>query len=293
MDWERTRVFAPLGMERTRFEVDSTVEADLATGYIVEEDGTIDDRTAAREVREGRGFKVPNGALFTTVDDLARFVAFELDYGPDSVLAKSVLDEAFGGIVVTDRSLQLGYGLGFMVMHRDDYEFPLLGHLGSVPGYRAAMLFDRGIRLGVVVFSNVTGGEQEPFRLGMDILTLLGRSKVATIQADIDRRFQAQVASPGSDAALRRLITELRAGRPDYDRMSPAMAREARREVAAYQASLSKLGALESLTFTGVGAAGPNIYRATFERGALEWRIWMNLDGSVDAFRFVAVQPSR
>jgi len=39
-----------------------------------------------------------------------------------------------------------------------------------------------------------------------------------------------------------------------------------------------------SLTFKSVGAAGPNIYLATFDGGSLEWRIWLNLSGGVDYF---------
>ena len=74
----------PLGMNRTRFELDPTITSDLAVGYQVNDDATLDDTTAAREARDGRGYKVPNGAIFTTVEDLARFVSFELGRGPDS-----------------------------------------------------------------------------------------------------------------------------------------------------------------------------------------------------------------
>lgn len=293
-EWQRSRVFRPLGMERTRFEVDPTISPDLALGYQVNDDGTLDDRTAAREARDGRGYKVPNGAIFTTVDDLARFVAFELGRGPDSVLAKSVLDEAFGGIVATDAHRQTGYGLGFMAMGREGYPFPsFFGHGGSVAGYRAAMYYDRGMKLGVVAFRNVVGGAQDPDRLAADILSSLAAKKVAEIQADIDKRFKAQVASPGSEAAVRRLIDELRVGKPDYALMSSAQARETRRQITQHQATIAKLGALRSLTFKGVGPAGPNIYLATFEKGSLEWRVWLNLDGTVDIFRHRDVSPPK
>jgi len=278
-------------MERTRFEVDPTIASDLAVGYEINSDGTLDDRTAAQEARDGRGYKVPNGALFTTVDDLARFVVFELSRAPDSVLARSVLDNAFEGIVATDHSLETGYGLGFMVMRRGDYSF--LGHSGSVAGYRAAMYYDRGMKLGVVVFRNVGGGKEDPNRLAADILSLLAAKKAAEIQADIDKRFKAQMASPGSEAAVRRLIEELRIGIPNYELMSPAEASETRRRLAQHEATIAKLGALQSLTFKGVGPAGPNIYQATFEKGSLEWRVWLNLDGSVDVFRYRAVSSPR
>ena len=294
VDWERQHVLKPLGMQRTRFEVDPTIASDLAVGYEVKDDGTLDDQTAAQEARDGRGYKVPNGAIFTTVDDLARFVSFELGRGPDSVLAKSILDDAFGGFVATDPSMQTGYGLGFMAMHRDGYSFPsFLGHGGSVAGYRAAMYYHRRMQLGVVVFRNVGGGKQDPDRLAGDILSALTSAKVAEIQADIDTRVKAQVASPGSEAAVRRLIGELRLGKPNYDLMSSAMARETRHQLAQEEASRAKLGALQSLTFKSVGPAGPNIYQATFENGAQEWRIWLNLNGSVDIFRYRAVSPPK
>ncbi len=284
VDWERSRVLKPLGMERTRFGIDPSIQPDLAQGYQIRSDGTLDDQTAAQEARDGRGYKVPNGAIFTTVDDLARFVVFELSRGPDSVLARSMLDNAFEGLVATDRDMETGYGLGFMVMRRGDYSF--LGHGGSVAGYQAAMYYDRGMKLGVVLFRNVIGGKQDPNRLATDILELLATKKRAEIQADIDARVKAQVASPGSEAALRRLVGELRLGKPNYDLMSPAMAQATRRRLAQDQTTMIKLGALQSVTFKGVGPAGPNIYQTAFENGSLEWRIWLNLDGSVDVFRY-------
>jgi CubicO group peptidase (beta-lactamase class C family) len=288
-EWQRLRVLGPLGMERTRFEVDPTIEADLAVGYQVRGDGTLDDQTAAREARDGRGYKVPNGAMFTTVDDLARFVAFELGRGPDRVLARSILDDAFGGLVATDAFQQVGYGLGFMALRRDDYSF--LGHSGGVAGYSAAMYYDRAMRLGVVLFRNVLGGKQNPDRLAVDILSLLAAAKRADIQADIDRRVKAQAAAPGSDAAVRRLIGELRRGKPDYDLMGAALARQTRRQITQHQTTMTKLGALQSLTFKSVGPAGPDIYQATFEQGSLEWRIWLNPDGSVDYFSYRTGSP--
>jgi CubicO group peptidase (beta-lactamase class C family) len=291
VEWERSHVLKPLGMERTRFEIDPSIQSDVALGYQVRGDGTLDDQTAAQEARDGRGYKVPNGAIFTTVDDLARFVAFELGRGPDSVLARSVLDEAFGGIVASDEFLGVGYGLGFMAMRRDDYSF--LGHNGSVAGYQAAMYYDRGMQLGVVLFRNVIGGNQDANRLATDILSLLAKTKRAEIQADIDRRVKAQVASPGSEAAVRRLIEELRSGKPNYDLMSSALARATRRQLTQQQATIAKLGTLQSLTFKGVGPAGPNIYQATFEKGSLEWRVWLNLDGSVDFFNYRPVSPPK
>jgi hypothetical protein len=149
------------------------------------------------------------------------------------------------------------------------------------------------MKLGVVVFRNVVGGKQDPDRLAVDILALLAAKKGTEIQADIDRRFKAQVASPGSEAAVRRLIEELRIGKLNYELMSSDQGRETRRQIAQNEATIAGLGALQSITFKGIGPAGPNIYLTTFEKGSLEWRVWMNLDGTVDIFRFRNVSPEK
>jgi len=124
-------------------------------------------------------------------------------------------------------------------------------------------------------------------------LSLLAKRQRDEIQADIDKRVKTQAASPGSEAAVRRLVEELRAGKPDYDLMSTDLARETRRQLAQHEGTMRKLGALRSVTFKGVGPAGPNIYLATFEKGSLDWRIWMNLDGSVDVFFYREVPPAK
>lgn len=169
--WERTHVFEPLGMARTRFEIDPSIAMDVATGYDVGRDGSIDSLTAAKEGREGRGYKVPNGAIFTTVDDLSRFVELELGNGPASVLPAARLDSAFGGLVASSADLGVGYGLGFMAMRRQAFTFT--GHSGGVAGYLSWMYFSRPAQVGVVLFRNVTGGKVNGNRLAIDILSRL------------------------------------------------------------------------------------------------------------------------
>jgi CubicO group peptidase (beta-lactamase class C family) len=185
-EWEQARVLKPLGMERTRFEVDQSIAADLAQGYQVNRDGTLDDQTAAQEARDGRGYKVPNGAIFTTVDDLSRFVAFELGNGPANVLSRARLDSAFGGFVATSADLSVGYGLGFMAARRGTFTW--LGHSGAVAGYQAAMYFDRGAQLGVVLFRNVVGGKENPDRLAVDILARLIDAAKQRTEVALDAR---------------------------------------------------------------------------------------------------------
>ena len=46
------------------------------------------------------------------------------------------------------------------------------------------------------------------------------------------------------------------------------------------QENIVGLGALQSVTFKGVGADESDIYQLKFEKGSLEWRIWLSADGS-------------
>ncbi len=56
---------------------------------------------------------------------------------------------------------------------------------------------------------------------------------------------------------------------------------------------LTTLGTLRALTFCGVGTAGPDLYRATFDQETLEWRIWLGLNGRIDHVAYRTVTPPR
>lgn len=176
LKWQRERILEPLEMHRTRFEPDPGIARDLAVGYVVGKDGKIDADEPARELREGRGFRLPIGCIFTTVDDLSRFLAFELGHGPESVLPRATLDNAYAGIVATSADLDVGYGLGFMAQRRGPFMW--LGHSGGVPGYTATLYFDREHQLGVIGFRNVTGGKASIGRLSVDVLKMLIVAKI-------------------------------------------------------------------------------------------------------------------
>jgi CubicO group peptidase (beta-lactamase class C family) len=174
--WQRERILEPLQMEHTRFDFDQSFARDLAVGYVVGKDGKIDSDEPARELRDGRGFRLPIGCIFTTIDDLSRFVAFELGHGPESVLPHERLDSAYAGIVAASQDLNVGYGLGFMAQRRGNFTW--LGHSGGVPGYTAMMYYDREYQLGVICFRNATGGKANIGRLSVDVLKMLIVAKI-------------------------------------------------------------------------------------------------------------------
>jgi CubicO group peptidase (beta-lactamase class C family) len=148
-------IFRPLGMTRSAFEPTPGVRTDLAHGY-ARQDGKP-DRTGPDQELDGRGYKVPNGAIFSTINDLATFVAWELGEGPDAVLSKATQDANYRRVYsATDTRATLtmtsGYGIGFQATRRGD--LVLLGHGGSTGGYHASVLFHRPSHLGVIVLRN-------------------------------------------------------------------------------------------------------------------------------------------
>jgi CubicO group peptidase (beta-lactamase class C family) len=107
--------------------------------------------------------------------------------------------------------------------------------------------------------------------------------KAADAAAAVAKRIKDQTAAPGSDSALRKMIEDIRLGKPDYDSMSPGLANATREQLPQLRSTITELGALESLTFKGVGPMGPDIYEAKFEKGSLEYRISLAPGGKIES----------
>jgi CubicO group peptidase (beta-lactamase class C family) len=135
----RARVLEPLGMRRTTYLPEPPAAAGVSVHHLR---GTLTDEPATDS-----GAMAPAGQLWSTVDDLARLVAF-LRRGGD-VLAATTLAEMATPV--------LGYyGLGTMRM---EYAGGVLvGHLGSMPGFQAGAFHDPDSGAGVVALTNGTTG---------------------------------------------------------------------------------------------------------------------------------------
>jgi CubicO group peptidase (beta-lactamase class C family) len=107
--------------------------------------------------------------------------------------------------------------------------------------------------------------------------------RIADASAAFDKRFKDQTAAPGSEAAVRRMIGELQAGKPNYDLMSAGLADATRQQLPGLQSMINGLGALQSVTFKGVGPGGADIYQLKFEKGSLDYRVWLSPDGKTDS----------
>ena len=104
--------------------------------------------------------------------------------------------------------------------------------------------------------------------------------------ADFDKRFKSQTAAPGSEGAVRRMVEELRLGKPNYDQMSPGLANVTRQQLTGLQSTIVGMGAMQSITFKGVGPGGADIYQVKFEKGSLDYRVWLSPDGKVESANF-------
>jgi D-alanyl-D-alanine carboxypeptidase len=144
------RILKPLGMNRSAFEPNAAIKHDLAHGYR-RQSGKPDRSGPDREL-EGRGYRVPNGALFSTINDLAKFVAWELGEGPEGILPKAMQDANYSRAFFSNPTMTSGYGVGFMISRRG--EIVMLGHGGSTAGYHASAMVHRPSKLGVVVLRN-------------------------------------------------------------------------------------------------------------------------------------------
>ena len=107
--------------------------------------------------------------------------------------------------------------------------------------------------------------------------------RVADAAAAAAKRFKDQTAAPGSEVVLRKMIEDVRLGKPDYGTMSSGLAAATRQQLPQLQSTVTQLGAIQSVSFKGVGPAGPDIYLVKFENGSLEYRIWLAPDGKVES----------
>ncbi len=154
VDYVQEQILNPLQMHHTAFAPNGTIADAIAKGYTLR--SGVPDATTSQREHAGRGYKVPNGALYTTVGDLAKFVVFELGNGPADVLPKEAVKRNFDRVNSSNGALSSGYGIGFGIFRHDD--LTMIGHGGSVAGYNAAAYVHRPSQTGAIVLRNVGGG---------------------------------------------------------------------------------------------------------------------------------------
>jgi hypothetical protein len=72
---------------------------------------------------------------------------------------------------------------------------------------------------------------------------------------------KSESPSPGTEAALRRLIDGLISGEPNYEEMNPQVAAATRDQLRDLHADLAQLGLIQSIRFLRVANQGEDVYR--------------------------------
>jgi hypothetical protein len=101
------------------------------------------------------------------------------------------------------------------------------------------------------------------------------------IVAANEAKLKNQTATPGSEAALRRLIEGILTDKPNYSEMSPELAQAVRDQLPKLEAGMKQLGAVQSVEFRGVGSQGWDLYEVRQERGLSEWKIALGDNGII------------
>jgi DNA-binding transcriptional MerR regulator len=185
-------------------------------------------------------------------------------------------------------------GLPYTVTHRDGRLFTRLAQQREVEAFpesdhefflkivSAQITFVRDPR-GVV--SNLVHHQN-----GYDrVFTRVDEAMIKGMEEALAERVKNKIPLPDSEAILRRIIAEHQRGEPDYEGMSSPLAAAAREQIAMIQADLARMGALQGVSFKGVGQGGWDVYEVRFERGDMEWRFALAPDGKLSG---ILIRPS-
>jgi bla regulator protein BlaR1 len=105
---------------------------------------------------------------------------------------------------------------------------------------------------------------------------------VEQMKIELASRVASNTPAPGSEAAARKFVTAACAGTPNYEDMSPGLAKAVREQSPQMKGMMDNLGAVQSIEFVRVGEGGWDTYRVKFANGTLLWRFGLAPDGKVD-----------
>lgn len=111
------------------------------------------------------------------------------------------------------------------------------------------------------------------------------------IASKIEARIKSQAQNPGTEAALRRTIEDYVAGKPNYERMNPALADLTHQILPSLQADLNRLGPVKSIKFVGVSNQGQDMYEVTQEHGVSHWSLALDAEGKIDTLQLQFPNP--
>lgn len=160
------RILKPLGMSDSFLVLSPEYFSRVASGYKIKEDGSIDAKQPFIE-HSGRGYKMPNGAMYSTVKDLAAYISFISGARLNQLLSDNSLHA-----LVNPQSPDGQYGFGFRISDDED-GFNTIWHGGSVAGYNAIIIYEPKTKVGIIMLRNYKGGKIDLEVRGREILRKL------------------------------------------------------------------------------------------------------------------------
>ena len=146
----------------------------------------------------GDGEIAPMGGLWTTVSDLAKWVAWFDDDSTDIGLSMASRREMqrihtfIGESKVAGRTCPGGYGFG-LNLRIDPGLGTIVSHAGGLPGYGSSMRWLPGKRLGVIALGNSTYAHMSTLTMKM-LETLLDHSAVPSITTPVSAQLSSAAA---------------------------------------------------------------------------------------------------
>jgi CubicO group peptidase (beta-lactamase class C family) len=152
----RSKVFGPLGMTHTTFDFVTALRGNVASPHDDDVDGK--PMPARMDINYSMVPLRPAGGMWTSARDLSKYLQMELAQGrlPDGsqLVSPENLLERRKPQVQTGEDESYGMGLGI----NNKYGIPVIGHGGSMFGYKSEMMFlpDHGV--GAVILTNSDSG---------------------------------------------------------------------------------------------------------------------------------------
>ena len=162
MQMVEEKIFEPLDMQHSFWIVPESKMPDLAVGMLSNGKGEVHEKAAVEH--QGRGYKVPNGGIYSTPNDLMKFMNAIMGYG--DLLKPQSLAAMVEGQTPTGN---YGYGLSLF----SDDQISTAGHGGSVAGYNCYMAYDKESGYGVILMRNYNRGKTNLGRACRELISRL------------------------------------------------------------------------------------------------------------------------
>jgi CubicO group peptidase (beta-lactamase class C family) len=162
MDMVETYIFEPLDMRDSYWIVPESAMPQLAIGMQSNSEAQVNERAAAEHA--GRGYKVPNGGIYSTPNDLMKFMNAIMGY-------EDLLTDESQALMVGAQTPEGNYGYGLSLFTDD--QISTAGHGGSVAGYNCYMAYDKESKYGVILMRNYNQGKTNLGRASRDLISKL------------------------------------------------------------------------------------------------------------------------